>query len=793
MSPNIQELSLQHQNITNIRVGDFHGLMSLTDLRIQESHVVNLQPGCFESLTRLNKLDLRRNSIKRLEAETFKGLEQLRSLNLDDNEIYHIDNVAFAGLVKLRSLSIKDNCLSGIPQGIESLATSRVDLTNNPITSVGNVGKLRHLSYLGLIQNRIPCDCKMREVKKWVLENGKTLWTIPCMDGETGSFKLIQDVSWDDLTCESPDVSIITDNGTVTGNVSLTCQTDCQEGLAFSWITPNGDYRSSTYGFSKNYNHVSKLSCKGSNIARVETKRMCYSVLSIPTIGNGTEGTYTCKVTANHTKNGSASVVYQHITANKQGNLNMAQPDNITTKPSETSTGEYNPQRLTTVWNAMVPMDGNTAEKDTPNRPPLGLSIKELILAGLASFCGGCIIIAAIAACVHKFQGIRQVDNGHRAVDGSSGNDDQRSGEGVRTESHYENDNQSSDMVADTSARDGHYENDDQFTDTGGANGGHYENDDQFSDAGGAKGGQYENDDQLSEAGGTSGGHYENEDQFSEADPHHNENDNDDFFNAGAEGRYENDDQLSASHENKNTQGTTPAKTTQTISTISRGHKRDRLVKTRALSNHPKAKLTTSMVAFHIKAQSHGHYDNERDVTSNEAHTPSTNGLSTATELSPGHYDNDKNTKDLAASSSNATGEEDSDPEYMTFPESSTEQEAEAREGNLQCERETKDKDTLSRSDSDSDMSDHGYMTFPGTENADNQDIDTENCNDKEPEMDTASVNEDESLDHTYVKFPDAEDVEERQEERGQENRLTYPADNDHVYVTFPSSDNVKE
>eukprot|EP00058_Branchiostoma_floridae_P020258 XP_002605748.1 hypothetical protein BRAFLDRAFT_78015 [Branchiostoma floridae] len=467
MPSTLADLLIQHQNITNIRVGDFHDLKSLTRLRIWDSHVVNLQPGCFQSLPRLKELDLRRNSIVRLKAETFKGLEQLGTLNLDHNEIYHIDNAVFPGLKKLKSLSIKDNCLYIIPQGIESIAIRSVYLTKNPISSVGNVGALSHLSRLDLVYNKIRCDCGLREIKTWILENEKTLWTIPCMDGETGTFKLIEDVPWDDLMCASPDVSIIADNRTVTGNVSLTCQTDCQDGFKrkFSWISSNGNQRSSSYEFSKNYTHVSKLSCKWSNITRMEKKRMCYSVLNILPMGSGTEGTYTCKVTANHTQNASASAVYQDIT---EGQDNIAQPDNITTKPSGRSTRKYNPQPLTTARDAMVSADDNAFEKDTPNCAPTRLSTTELIFAGLASFCGVGIILAAITVCVYKFRGICQMDNvGRRnVVDGGPGNDAQCSGTGGATVSHYENDNQVSDTVSDEErASDGHYENDDQLSD----------------------------------------------------------------------------------------------------------------------------------------------------------------------------------------------------------------------------------------------------------------------------------------------------------------------------------------
>eukprot|EP00058_Branchiostoma_floridae_P006599 XP_002592087.1 hypothetical protein BRAFLDRAFT_104744 [Branchiostoma floridae] len=738
MPPTLHELLLQHQNITDIRLGDFHGLTSLIDLRIQDSHVVNLQPGCFESLPRVKDLDLRRNSIRRLEAETFKGLEQLGRINLDDNKIYHIANTAFARLIKLRSMSIKNNCLSSIPQGTESIRTML--LTNNPITSVTNIGDFKHVKGLDLIHNKIRCDCRVREIKKFILENNKKfLWKIPCVDHKTGTSRLIEDVRWDDLTCASPDVSIITDNGTVTGNVSFTCQTDCQEGLKFSWIPPNGDHRSSSYEFSKNYTHVSKLLCKGSNASRLETKRMCYSVLNILPMGNGT---YTCKVTADHTQNGTASAVYQDVTARQD---NMAQSDDITTKPNERSTRQYNPQDPTAVQDNMVPVDDIAIKKDTPNLPPTRLlSTTELIIAGLGQMVpreshyqnGNQFSNTVGHTGDAHYENDNQFSDRVAAIDGHYENDNQFSDGTGAIDGNYENDNQFSDAGA---ARDGHYGNENQFSDGGGARDGHNENDNQFSDGTGAIDGHYENENQFSDVGATRDGHYENDEQFSDpggARDGHNENDNQFSDEEGArDGHYENENQFSDG------EGARDGHYENDNQFSDGGGARD---------GH-----YGNDNQFLNEGARDGQYENDDQFLNaggaRDGHFENDNQFSDSGGAGE-HYDNEKKTKDFSASVSDDTGEDDTDPKYMTFPKASTENETGA--GDLQSEGENTDKDFVSGSVSDANMPDHDYVTFPVTEDAEDQDIQTEHCNEKEPDL----FNEDDSLHHTYVTFPDLVD-----------------------------------
>ncbi|KAI8521687.1 corticospinal neuron axon guidance through spinal cord [Branchiostoma belcheri] len=539
------------QNITNINVGDFFPRLEfLEKLVIRKSHIAVLQPRCFESLPSVTELDLLGNNIRRLGAEVFMGLDMLQVLNLQENEIYHADDAAFSGLPRLRTLFLSKNCLSSIPNLPAESNTSTsigLKLSDNAITSISSVEELGKILWLDLEGNKIQCDCTMRQVKKYILQNRHLRLYVPCWVGAPrlimkrtylSMYKEIRYVDWDDLRCSSPNVSVTLDNETVniTGNLSFTCQTNCREGLSFWWITPSGDYKPPSYMYSNNYTLEKKWSCKGSPVTRLETKRMCFSVLNIPVVSTGTEGTYTCHVTANHTDNASASVV-----------LDAREVHSATTvkQNMERSTTTYPSGLKTTVRHVTLQgEDKSIGTESTPHSSP-GLTTTQLIIAGLSPICVCSIIMVGViikAACGQR----NAADGNHDIEDTNRDTESKGKKADEAKEDHYENDDQFSDADG---AKGAHYENNDQFSDTKEAKAGHYENDDQFSDAGEATAGHYENSDQVFDMDRSTGNHYMNDDQFLDKDvakEGHYEN-NDLFSDAGeaAAGHYENDDELS--------------------------------------------------------------------------------------------------------------------------------------------------------------------------------------------------------------------------------------------------------
>ncbi|XP_019639924.1 PREDICTED: uncharacterized protein LOC109481775 [Branchiostoma belcheri] len=740
LPPNLIGLRIEQQDIANIKVGDFPRHNVLERLYIKESNVVALQPGAFVDLSSVYALDLGQNKIRRLEAETFKGLGRLVYLNLDHNQIHHINRKAFVGIVSIRRLHLAWNCLSSVPQGIRSTVKLSVRLAGNPITSIPDVDELRHIDSLYLPTaegTELQCDCKLRKIKRWLREYSR--WNIRCVVNATVQY--VPRVDWEDLRCASPDVSVTLDTRASTD--TFTCQTDCQEGVTFAWITPSGDYRPPSYEYSKNYTHVSNSSCKGSPVTHLETRRMCYSALSVPGAGGDVEGTYTCLVTADHTDNASASAVLT-----------------VSSGTMEKSTTRAYSQELQTTARVVTPPDKGDitmemykrVEEETANRPDLDLSTTQLVLVGLGSFCGCTVIVVVLATCVSWCHGkeARQADRANRgraARDGHNGTDD-RGG-------HYENDDQFSDRNGDSR---NHYENDSQFPDTDGARNAQYENDGEFSDTNEDSESHYENDNEFSDTEGAKGGHYENEDQFSDT-------------GGNREAHYENDDQFSDDGPSKNSQMTAPgqqasdapARTSSAARAKRKRHRHNKrgLVKSRATSSNKPAAAASNIVVFHAEVHASGHYDNEskdggQNSSDSNARTASANGVSGDKEQS-GHYDNDKTAKGSADKTDEDS--DSSDHDYMSLPENKVEG------------REVGQKDPVSPSASAAEVSENEYVTLPGTEN------DGENSDQTYVTL-PGTENDGENSDHTYVTLPGTE----------------YDGENsDHTYVTLPGTENAGE
>ncbi|CAH1245326.1 SLIT3 [Branchiostoma lanceolatum] len=758
LPPSLAKFMLWHQNIAELTTGDFPPLESLTMLAIKWSQVVSIQPGSFQNLSSLSKLQIFGNKISRLEAETFKGLAKLQILDLDDNRIRYVDDAAFAGLAGLRKLSLSKNCLSSIPRGTSQSPRQSLELTMtwNPITSFTGVEELKHILRLVLAQNGIPCDCKLREMKEWMYINKHLQWTIACVDPVTGLYKRIRWLSMNDLKC-AYDVTLSGHSGA--GNVSFTCQTDCHEGLdlTFSWIAPNGDRCSSSHEYSRTYTDVRESSCKGSVVTRHETRRTCYSVLDIPALGYGMDGTYTCLVTSRHSKDASAFAV---LTA-------AAFPSERQTATHGASTITYTnvSQPLTTSRYAT----NKSVETESAARPGPKWSAIDLILVGVTSFVGCSVIVGVIAACVGKCKGARQQHSADRQRNAAAENTDQFSGT--------------------NSARGVTGENSDQFSDTDGAIGCICENNDQFADIEGDEESLYENDDQFSH---TKGGQNENDNQLSD------------------------DDDMS-----KHSPRTIPHKQTRekpgATYFLAKAEKavqlRNRGIMARAKSNRRKirGKVLTVLAEVHAQAQASGHYDNKNATSSSNA------GASDSGHYDNERPMPDPVTTASEAPKRSDDGS-DSDQDYMTLPNQSPEDTG-VGEQSKQHESKHGDRNTSNASTSASAdcASDNDYVTFPGEENADKQqrgaekkegqttdiasfyaenDSDhiymtlpqTDYQNGQMSDLDTVVSNAEDNSDHTYVTLPQTEC------QNGQLSDLDTVVSNaddnsDHTYVTLPQTE----
>lgn len=157
----LQELRLQHNNITDISGETFNGLISLRILNISYNNLQCIPEGTFANLKELREIYLNNNLLYELARGVFHRLEQLLVLDLSNNQLSsaHIDGGTFIGLIRLVILNLSNNALTRIDgKTFKDLFFLQIlDLRNN---SIGYIEEntflpLYNLHTLNLAENRL--------------------------------------------------------------------------------------------------------------------------------------------------------------------------------------------------------------------------------------------------------------------------------------------------------------------------------------------------------------------------------------------------------------------------------------------------------------------------------------------------------------------------------------------------------------------------------------------------------------------------------------------------------------
>jgi len=191
----LQIIKADFCKITKIELGAFNGLKILIYLSLESNEISEIIPGTFE-MSSLEYLKLGNNNIEHLESDLFSGLVNLKYIGLGGNKLRHIHPETFVGLPNLQRLFMSKNSGLKIPTdrhfinshslkhlGISGCNISSVsvetfanvsglewlDLSYNNLRSVDiNILKtLPKLSAIYLYDNRLQCDCQLREVWRW--------------------------------------------------------------------------------------------------------------------------------------------------------------------------------------------------------------------------------------------------------------------------------------------------------------------------------------------------------------------------------------------------------------------------------------------------------------------------------------------------------------------------------------------------------------------------------------------------------------------------------------------------
>ncbi|XP_069683582.1 uncharacterized protein [Periplaneta americana] len=196
----LKDLNLEFNYITEIRVGTFRNLFMLENLHMPDNEITELSEGIFDDLFSLKSLDLSFNKISYIERNVFSYNSNLSSLSLRVNRLSRIDSTTFEPLIRLEELYLGFNKDLHIPYNssllnvptLKYLDLSHCNLSSAPDNWFQNLGQLQHLRLhdnklkgidinvlvnlpslktLYLFNNPLQCDCQLLDVWKWCSEH----------------------------------------------------------------------------------------------------------------------------------------------------------------------------------------------------------------------------------------------------------------------------------------------------------------------------------------------------------------------------------------------------------------------------------------------------------------------------------------------------------------------------------------------------------------------------------------------------------------------------------------------
>ncbi|MGH0178661.1 UNVERIFIED_CONTAM: hypothetical protein FKN15_077729 [Acipenser sinensis] len=148
---------------------------SIVEIRLEQNLIKSIPRGAFSQYKKLKRIDLSKNQIADIAPDAFLGLRSLTSLVLYGNKIVEIPKGLFEGLVSLQLLLLnanKINCLRvNTFQDLQNL--NLLSLYDNKLQTIskGLFTPLRSIQTLHLAQNPFVCDCHLKWLADYLLNN----------------------------------------------------------------------------------------------------------------------------------------------------------------------------------------------------------------------------------------------------------------------------------------------------------------------------------------------------------------------------------------------------------------------------------------------------------------------------------------------------------------------------------------------------------------------------------------------------------------------------------------------
>ncbi|XP_054165846.1 uncharacterized protein LOC128963368 [Oppia nitens] len=216
---NLQRISLNRCGITALDEQAFYQVSNLVDLDISNNFLTTVPTNALQYCPILRKLYFSHNVIKQLTNESFAKFKHLQTIDLSHNTIELIESNAFQGLKNLKQLYLSENKLSYISGHVVRTLPSLYELT--------------------LHYNPWHCDCKLRDLRDWMLQHNIPLSYSPnCSTPSRVTGKEWKDLHIDDFACLpiilTVDQQIHINEGE---NASITCMVESIPLASVDWLS----------------------------------------------------------------------------------------------------------------------------------------------------------------------------------------------------------------------------------------------------------------------------------------------------------------------------------------------------------------------------------------------------------------------------------------------------------------------------------------------------------------------------------------------------------------------------
>lgn len=133
--PQLNDFSLQHCQLRNLKNGDFQRAGNLKNLNLDSNELTQLNASTFVGATKLEWLSASSNFIDTINKDAFKGLSKLQMLILSQNKLRQLNIATFYELVDLREILLDGNGFETLPAGLfdRNLQMKRVWLQKNQL------------------------------------------------------------------------------------------------------------------------------------------------------------------------------------------------------------------------------------------------------------------------------------------------------------------------------------------------------------------------------------------------------------------------------------------------------------------------------------------------------------------------------------------------------------------------------------------------------------------------------------------------------------------------------------